>query len=126
MKPQIIFDFYNTLYDPKTRALFVGTPTLLDQLKKEYRLILVTTSGQNRKRQVNKLGITRYFSEIIICPRKSLKLFLELIKNNPDTTIIGDRKEEEISIAKLLKLSYIQVTPQLENPIKTITKRLFL
>lgn len=124
MKPQLIFDFYNTLYNPRTKTLFRGTIPFLCQLKKMYQLSLITTGGQNRKQLINKLGIAEYFFRIVICPRKSPKVFLKLIEKSSNALIIGDREEEEIYIAKLLKLSYIQVKPRLENPIKTITRQL--
>ena len=124
MQSQIIFDFYNTLFNPKAKTLFGGTIPLLCQLKKAYKLSLITTGGQNRKQLINKLGIAKYFSRVVICPTKSPKVFLKLIDKSSNALIIGDRKEEEISIAKVLKLPYIQVTPQLENPVKTITSQL--
>jgi len=124
MKNQIIFDFYNTLYNPKTNVLFMGIPTLLRQLQPVYRLILVTVEGKSRQLQISKLSLNKYFSKIIVCPQKSVFVFQKLLREKSNTLIIGDRAEEEITIAQTLKLQFIKVNPELENPAKTIRNQL--
>lgn len=123
MKPQIIFDFYNTVYNPKTEQLFRGIPSLLTQLKLQYQLILITTYSPDRKKQLSQSKLNQYFSKIIICPQKSSLVFKRFARDST-TIVIGDRQEEEINIAQALGLQFIKVSPKLENPVETIRKKL--
>ena len=122
MKTKLIFDFYNTLYSPKTGKFFRGMSTLLNKLTTQYKLILITTSNPRREEQIRRLKLSRYFSPVILCPKKSLSLFRNYV--DLTTIIIGDRQEEEINIASKLKLQSIKVNPLLENPVKTIRQQL--
>jgi FMN phosphatase YigB (HAD superfamily) len=116
----IIFDFYNTLYNPKTERLFRGTYPLLFRLRKKYNLVLITTGTSNRWETITNLRLFPIFSQILICKQKNISLFKDLITSN--SILIGDRQEEEILIGKKLKSRTILVNPDNENPIITIKK----
>lgn len=124
MKPQIIFDFHNTLYDPQTKKLFRGTRAMLYQLKQGYRLTLITTKSPSRASQIARSGLKPYFSKVVICSQKSTRIFQELSKNTGDTIVVGDNLAEELIIAQSLNLPAIRVNSQLENPIQTISNKL--
>jgi FMN phosphatase YigB (HAD superfamily) len=118
----IIFDFYNTLYNPKNGQLFRGSLMLLKKLKRNSKLILISTETSDRQNELTRLGLIPFFNQIILCKQKNLPLFQRLF--SPGTLIIGDRLEEEISIGKKLKLKTLLVDPKMENPIISIRKYL--
>lgn len=122
MKKQIIFDFYNTLYNPKTEKLFKGSLTLLSKLKRKYRFVLVTTYSPKRLNQIAGLKLISLFQLIIICPKKDINIFKDLSIGFDETIIIGDRKEEEIFFAEKLNLRFLLVNPKLKNPYGVINK----
>lgn len=117
----IIFDFYNTLYNPKTRRLFRGTRPLLSALKSRFSLVLVTSGSLNRKQELDRLQLPRFFRFVVLCRQKNRIIFRRFIRKSQDTLIIGDREEEEILIGKRLGSPTLLVRPQLESPIATIT-----
>ncbi len=121
---QLIFDFYNTLYNPQTGRLFCGVISYLEKSKKANLLVLITAGGSKRRNLISSLKINKYFSQIIICKKKSVQVFESAIGKKLPAIIIGDRQDEEIVIAKYLNISYIIVNPLLENPIKTIERKL--
>lgn len=124
MEKQIIFDFYNTLYNPKTGKLFRGVYKLLSDLRKNYRLCLITTTSKDREEQINRLKIKKYFAKIILCQGKTITIFKKVTKQFPNTIVVGDREEEELLIAKSLQLEAILINSFLENPCFSIRKSL--
>lgn len=124
MQRIIIFDYYNTIFNPKTQALFPGTPRLLLDLKQKADLYLITTRNKKRKSEIIKLGIRSCFTKIIFCIKKKPSLFKKLLKDKGLVVIIGDRIDEEISVAKKLNYPFILVNSEKENPIVTIKKKL--
>jgi FMN phosphatase YigB (HAD superfamily) len=124
MNRQIIFDFYNTLYNPKTKKMFRGSFVLLKKLSQDYKLILVTTFSPERVDILVKLNLDNFFSKIIICPQKNQSIFKKLKRQSNETIVIGDREEEEIAFGLNLGLTVIKVNPNLENPTITIRKSL--
>lgn len=123
MIKQIIFDYYNTLFDPKSGSLFDGTETLLTTLlKRGSELNLITTESKNRLIEIKQIRIDKYFTKIIISKKKTKSIFANIIYDPSKTLIIGDRIEEEIKIGKSLKTKVLLVNPLNENPIDTINK----
>lgn len=122
----IVFDFYQTLYDPKLDSLYRGSISVLKKLKSKYKLILISTRSPDRQNQISKLEIESYFEKIILCPSKKLAIFKQIIKNPANTIIIGDNPQEEIQIGILLKCQTLKVNPNSENPAVTIRKFLKL
>jgi FMN phosphatase YigB (HAD superfamily) len=122
MKKQILFDFYRTLYDPKTEGLYSGVKKLLKILDENYDLFLISTGNDQRRNLIKKLEIDQYFIKVIICTEKKLDIFSQILNKN--TLIIGDRYEEEIIIGKKLNAKIIQVFPEIENPVLKIRKEL--
>lgn len=98
----IVFDYYNTLYNPKTGRLFPAIPSLLRLLKIRYALVLITTCSPNRKSEIQKLGLNRFFQRIVICSKKTRKIFRRFIQKPEESLVIGDRLEEEIRIGSQL------------------------
>ena len=95
---------------------------MLNRLTQKYTLILISTGNLERKQLISSLKIDEFFSEIIITPWKNISIFKKIINSSDQTLIIGDSNLEEIKFAKLLKTRFIQVSPETENPIKTIKK----
>lgn len=122
MRKVIIFDFYNTLYNPKTGRLFRGSISLLKKLSNRYRLILVTTYSSERKKQIQNLRIMQFFNPTVICRIKTMLVYQKIISQFQSYLIIGDNLEEEIAIGRKLSVDTLVVDPSLENPILTIKK----
>lgn len=122
----IIFDFYRTIYNPETEGLFSGTDKILKKLAEKNILILITTGGKKRKKQIKKLKIEKFFSNIIVTKKKSIQIFKKAIKKSEikpnEVIIIGDQEKEEIQIGKFLETKTIKVNPEKEDPAKTIKK----
>jgi FMN phosphatase YigB (HAD superfamily) len=116
----IIFDFYNTLFNPQTGRLFDGTTGMLRLLNKQYKLVLITSGGKYRYQLINKLSLFPDFSQIIICKIKKADVYAGFISSN--SVVIGDRIEEEIKIGKYLGAKTLLVNPDSENPITTIKR----
>lgn len=116
----IIFDYYNTLYNPRTGKLFRGAIPLLEQLGSRFNLILITSGDNNRWQAIKELSLLPIFNQIILCKSKTKEVFSGFV--NPETIIVGDRQDAEIDIGKFLGANILLVRPEIENPIKTIRK----
>lgn len=124
METIIIFDYFNTLYNPLTKRLFPGTVTFLLELKEVADLYLITTENSSRKAEIINFGLNPYFKKIIFCIKKEPLTFSKLLKRKSRVVIVGDRIDEEIAIAKELNTPFVLVNPNKENPILTIKRRL--
>jgi FMN phosphatase YigB (HAD superfamily) len=124
MIKDIIFDFYKTLYNPEDKSLYRGITTLLKKLSKRYKLILVSTGEVNRRKKIQKLGIDKYFKEVIVCEQKTFNDYAKIISSPTRTLIIGDCIEEEIKIGKKIKCNTLLINSKKENPTKTIKRYL--
>ncbi len=125
MRKQIIFDYYNTLFNPKTGLLFYGVLEFLESLiEGKYTLNLITTEVKGRSAQIKSFGLNTYFSKILIVKQKNKSVFNKLIQNPATTLIIGDRFEEEINIGKSIGTRTLLVKPTKENPVKSINEYL--
>ncbi len=122
MKKQIIFDFYNTLYNPKTEKIFWGGFALLKNLSKQYSLVLITTGSKDRANQLQNFSGIKYFTKVILCKKKTFSMYRKLIKRPYLTIIIGDRPEEEIAFGKILNTRTLLVKSSVENPVISIKR----
>ncbi|OGM11505.1 hypothetical protein A2Z22_00450 [Candidatus Woesebacteria bacterium RBG_16_34_12] len=120
----IIFDFYKTLYNPKTNSLYRGTYSILKILSSKYSLVLISSSNYRRKLLISRLDIKKYFKKVIVVNQKTESVYRKLKPQMIQTLIIGDRTEEEILFGKNLGCKTLQVNPDIENPIETIKKKL--
>ena len=104
---KIIFDYNRTLYNPETDSLYQGAIELLTKLSESNELFLVTREDEYRRDKMEKLGIKKYFTEMIFVKRKTKELLNDLMKGSRDVLIVGDRATEEIALGK--ELGYIAV-----------------
>lgn len=97
----IIFDFMRTLFDPETSSL---TPDALEVVatlqQRGYILVLISHDEGNRDSLIEELGLTPYFTKIIIVKEKTEAVFAAVVeKHTADITnsfVIGDRIRKEI------------------------------
>lgn len=124
----IIFDFYKTLFNPETGELFSGIKKILASICLKIPSVLITFRGEERKKQIKKLNIEKYFQKIIYCSIKNketyIKVLTEYNASPEESIIVGDNEEEEIKIGKNLGTEIIKVNPEKENPSDTLKRRL--
>lgn len=110
---KIIFDWKRTLYDPDNGTLIEGTRELLDALKeKGVPLVLIGKGNDGMLQEVERLGISNYFSALIFLEgNKSADVFEPYVdKLSPTTTlVIGDRVRSELQIGNSLNATTIWV-----------------
>lgn len=104
----IIFDWNGTLYE-KNKGLFPKTIEILEYLKQNYPLCLITLAKEdNQKRQeiLKQTGIIFYFKHIIIDTTKTTQHYqkcMEMMHTSPQNTIIiDDRTQRGIKIGNQL------------------------
>ncbi|MDD5416169.1 MAG: HAD hydrolase-like protein [Candidatus Daviesbacteria bacterium] len=104
MFDMIIFDWKRTLYDPDRKVLLPGAVELLKFLRsKHIPMILIGKGGQDMKQEVKRLGVAKYFQEIVFSDKeKDLQTFQKFIKNPQEVLVIGDRVRSELEIGKKL------------------------
>lgn len=124
----IIFDFYKTLFNPETGELFDGIKEILTYRCARIPLILITYGGKQRKKQIKKVNIEKYFEKIIFCTKKNQETYRKILADynaSPDESIIvGDNEKEEIKIGKKLGTEIIKVNSANEKPSDTLKRRL--
>jgi len=78
----------------------------LRKLSKNYKLALISCGGDERKKVIEKLGITEFFASIQIVLDKEEKQFKQVIRDlhcrPEEILVVGDRLEDEIKIAREL------------------------
>ena len=113
MIKQIIFDWKRTLYDPETQELIAGAVEVLEFVKnKNISLVLIGKGGDDMKDEVERLGVRKYFSEIVFAEGdKDPNIFASHIsKYKPeDVIVIGDRVRSELEIGNKLGATTIWV-----------------
>jgi FMN phosphatase YigB (HAD superfamily) len=97
----IIFDFNRTLYDPDNADLVDGAEAVLaDLYAGDTALCLVSRNEAARASILDRLGIRRFFSEIVFVDQKTADVFQDLaqrIGSDPRATyVVGDYLHEEI------------------------------
>lgn len=115
MKEVIIFDFYKTIFNPQTNRMYWGMKALLINLSVNNRLILITTGTSIREKQVQGTEIRRYFDRVIVCTKKTPRIYKQF-DAQMKPIVVGDRIEEEITIGKKLGYRTIQVMASMKNP----------
>lgn len=102
-----IFDWKRTLYDPDTHVLIDGAIELLNYLHQVSgtRLILVGKGSDDMHKEVVRLGVNDYFTDIKFQEGdKDTALFADFVdKFEPRKTIfIGDRTRSELAAGNSL------------------------
>lgn len=108
----VIFDWKRTLYNPEKKILMEGTKELLLFLrKKNIPLILIGKDDDQMKREMKKLKVYDFFTQVIFTPTKNLNLFSKFIFNKQpqNTYVIGDRVRSEIEIGNRLNMTTIWI-----------------
>ena len=109
----IIFDWKRTLYNPDTKTLIEGTLELLNFLQTEnIPLVLIGKGGDDMHTAVEKLGVKKYFSEVLFVQEKNdPELFAKhvLAYNSDHTFVIGDRVKSEVELGNKIGATTIWV-----------------
>ncbi|MBI5230489.1 MAG: HAD family hydrolase [Candidatus Magasanikbacteria bacterium] len=103
MKKIIVFDFNRTLYDPDNDCLITDVKFVLRVLiRRGFLLYLISCTGKPRKKLIKNIGISKYFSRIIVTKEKNKKNFERLAAtmavDRSSSFVVGDRVRKEISI----------------------------
>lgn len=101
----VIFDWKRTLYDPDSKDLIDGAKALLAFCQsKNIPMILIGKGQESMYEEVKKLGVKKYFKEIIFAEgAKDPKLFAKYVSSNPkETVFVGDRVRSELEIGNKL------------------------
>jgi len=104
---KIIFDYNRTIFDPDTQELYSGAFELISVLSEKHELFLVSANEPGRKERLIKLGITDFFKKVVFTNDKSPELFREIIGEEKNVIVVGDRIWGEISAGN--QLGYITV-----------------
>ncbi len=105
-KRAIVFDFNRTLHDPDADALYDGVLEMLDVLRAERRLFLLSKKEKGREGRLRELGIAGHFEDVLFVERKTSELLAEMLaKGNLNPTqvvVVGDRARGELHVANSL------------------------
>ncbi|MFA5791717.1 MAG: HAD hydrolase-like protein [Candidatus Paceibacterota bacterium] len=109
----IIFDWKRTLYNPDDGTLIEGAKEILEVLQhKNIPLTLIGKGNADMYREVKRLEVEKYFSNIIFQDGlKENSLFEPYIsKDDPSSTFfIGDRVKSELAVGKSLGATTVWV-----------------
>jgi len=109
----VIFDFNQTLYDPRRHQLSAGAMELLEGLReKKIPMCLVSKKMfVDRRKQITKLGLDSFFSEIIVVDKKAKEDFLQCARTmhlKPhEVLVVGDRVRVEVALGKSLSMKTV-------------------
>lgn len=99
-KKAVIFDYNRTVFNPDTGALMPDAHEVLVLLQeKEIPMFLVAKGDDDRKKQIESLGLPPFFQKIIVNQNKSSDDFQLCIDSCEAGTLffaVGDRVKEEI------------------------------
>ncbi len=104
----IIFDFNRTIYDPEKNALTEGAIELLEDLSSRFQLCLLSkTDEADRRKQISKLGLDKYFKDIQVNEgekhKSHFKRCLKIMNlKASEVAVIGDRVVGEIRVGNQL------------------------
>lgn len=127
---KIIFDYNRTVFNPDTNNLYDGVLEVLEKLSRNHELLLVSKYESTRNNVIKKLGINIYFKKIILVEEKTKKIFADLVGDDKDVLVVGDRIKGEIYLGNLLGLNTVWIrqgkfsnelhTKEVEKPDYTI------
>lgn len=100
MQKAVIFDYNRTVFNPDTEQLMPGALEALTALQQEnIPLFLVAKGTDERKKQIETLGLLPFFKKVIVNENKSADDFRSCMQECPSETqffAVGDRVKEEI------------------------------
>ncbi len=96
----VIFDYNRTVFDPDAEKLMPNAKEVLTALQaKGIPLFLIAKGDEERKKQIESLGLLPFFKEVIVNQDKSAEDFRSCIQECDEGTkffAVGDRVREEI------------------------------
>jgi len=96
----VIFDYNRTIFDPDAVGLMPGAKAVLEMLqKKGVTLFLIAKGDDERRKQIEQLGLVPYFKKIVVNQSKSADDYKSCVLLCPEGTrffAVGDRVKEEI------------------------------
>lgn len=102
----VIFDYNRTLFDPEKGELYPEAVEVLEKIKGRFKLALVAKGDAGRIKQIEKLGLAKYFESIVVNNEKNLSDYnktMEKLGIEPEEAyVIGDRVSEEIKMGNTL------------------------
>ena len=117
----VIFDFNWTMYDSRTDCPIDGAVDLLEALKDNYKLCIVSCllsgiSREARLQQMEDIGVKKYFQLIKISPReKTADYFMECAEDMglkpEEILVVGDRIASEIYFGNQLGMKTARYRP---------------
>jgi len=114
----LIFDFNGTLYDSKSGQLVPDCKQVLNKLKPQYTLILLSGSSEERKNKATEL-LGSYFKEMVFVSEKSEKVIWDILykyhASPTSCTLIGDTFTEEILRGIKVGCNTIFISPNIVN-----------
>lgn len=116
MKRNIVFDFYNVLYDPEVKEVRSAVLDCLEKLHNDgVSLFLFTNSRECFLKHVDsKFGFLKYFNGVVSCykDRKpsdwSFKRLKEVVDDDYENMVLIDDSEKNLSVAKDLGISTVR------------------
>lgn len=104
MIPTIIFDWKRTLFNPNTQKLMPHTKKVIASLHRQrMNLVLIGKGDPSLVDDVQRLGLSPYFSEIRFTgTEKNIETFSSFVTNPKQTYVVGDRVRGEIKIGNQL------------------------
>lgn len=106
---KIIFDYNRTIFNPDTNNLYDGALEVLQNLSITHELFLVSKNEYNRENMMKTLGINDYFKKIVLVDNKTVDIFTELVGEDKNVLIVGDRIKGEIYLGNLLGFNTVWV-----------------
>jgi ribonucleotide monophosphatase NagD (HAD superfamily) len=108
----IIFDWKQTLYDPETKTLIQGAEEIFMFIKDHgIEAVIIGKGGEEMYAEVDRLGITHYFADIIFDEEKDEEQFIPFVAMSEakNTHVVGDRVKTEIAIGNRLGATTVWV-----------------
>src|SRR5665647_329455 len=98
----IIFDFLRTIYDPDRNNFIDDALIVLNDLRKENRIVLYTSKegDSNRIEKLQELSMDKLFDNVCLVENKNSETMKEigLGYENKNVVVVGDRIKGEIKI----------------------------
>lgn len=108
----IIFDWKRTLYDPEAKNLIQGAQDVLNFIKtRGIDAVIIGKGGEEMYAEVDRLGVTHYFVDIIFDEEKDEEQFIPFVAmaEAQNTHVVGDRVKAEIAIGNRLGATTVWV-----------------
>lgn len=124
----VIIDFNRTIFNPEKQILNNGAVLMLDALKnKNFTLFLISRGNSKRFDLIRKLGLFKYFQEILVVSEKKESDFRNIVTKfkikPPKSFVIGDRVKKEILLGNRCGLQTIWFrNGKFANEIPRLTK----